>query len=303
MLFDKAVRRRQLNAMGFHGLDFGEQQITAGRSDLLLAPKSIRQDFMKSLEWPPAIRVRLRWRAIPFEGLFTAQETVNEYAHKLCDIYDPGASNYPFVAKYAKNKGIELIITDLASLLYPDHETKLTPQLQEEMNLCLPFAKKIFEKTVSLPPMTQMRQIRTKAPAGGWFVTTLDRDVADLNIVALFGYGLYVADDGLFKDIEQIFASISSQETQGTKIRLYKRSYLSEIGVIQPHGGKDQQWTYRFLPADRISSLVEDIVNKKILIPLRFGDEERHYVSTSFEEVGRGTQMIDVTLIPQEGKE
>lgn len=300
MLFDKAIRRRQLNEPSHYSFsDFSPD--LSGETEMRLPPQNYQPEFLESPEgWPERIEILTQWEQVPIEKTILAQEFICGQTMDICNIYDPDATNVPLISESANNRAIAFTTLNHAKFIHSQREHILEGRGLKGYEFKIPFQQKIYEKDYLFPDSNKLVQYRNSLEGGGWLVTPPFGLRAQANLVGLFAYGVYAPKGAELSEIEQVYASIASTQDNETSIRIYCDSFLRELGLIPPRGGQYDRWVYKHNTDKIPSSMLADIKNHKIEIQVKSGEIEETYVSTDYRENDPDAQKIDLIFIPKE---
>lgn len=292
MLFDKAIRKRQLllPIQGYHELD---SPITSGQPEFTLQPQEFEPNFYDELvTWPANFDLLAHWQTVPVESEgVNVGEVISGNSFRQKAFYAEATADSPDLSRASAYSCIRIFYKNVVTGQSSSHGSLLKIAMCE--------GELIYEKKFKIQSPGELIQLREQLPGGKWLVTSPVAAEKGENIVPLLGYGCYAPSTCDFSQIEQVYASIGSTGKE-VSVKLYKESYLRQQGVVPPTGGTIQDWRYLFI-GDNNPSLVSDIINNRIRIKVMLGDHIRTYVSIAHRQVSQLDQLIYLTFKPEEG--
>ncbi len=304
MLFEKAIRRRQLlsSSQGHFEPDTEAYQEVPLMS---LNPLEFLPNYLDEEKlWPQSIELLLKWLPeVIQEGQVRAQEIVSDQELEVCDFYAVGSSDKPEIAQAARYRAIRFLYADQAKFIQDETEQLVKGVTCGDWSIELPQDGVFYRKLFSHQVPGLIRQYRKGLGEGEWMVTAPKTGVEKKNRVPLLCYGAHIPTKSKVGEIEQIYASLSTTG-QKTLVKIYKESKLASLGISPVQGGFYNGWTYEFIDLHaKGTDLPTDIRSGKILFTLKRDEGFRSYISADFKETGQGKQRLRVSFIPQELKE
>lgn len=279
MIFEKAIRRRQspLPSLGHHEVD---STVTSGSPILQLQPQVGELSFIHELvEWPQKIDLLVHWQQLPLDRVdVKAQEIVSGMPMGIKDFYARKTSDKPELAASSRHKAIILFFRE-------GHESLATNQ-------------QLYTKTYLSQDDGLLMQHRKSQGEGHWWMKVPKTGEEGNDMLPLLAYGCHAPPGCSFADIQQTYASIGA-DGNDTRISLYTESALRQRGIVQPDGGTIDGWRYIFIDRHANPSLIGDITNHKIEVPITIGEVTRTYVSVAYRESSESNQLIYLTIKPK----
>lgn len=230
MHFEKALRRQQLlpEPIGHAEADSKRNQGEPIMQTVHRRGKAATT-IVQSAQWPQEIILQLSWQAIPLPVLTTkVQSLVPDYTFASTQMYLEHATDAKHLAQNAC-AAVEISFERIISVSEPGLQSLQFPLYLGDV---------LLHHAFLLQQAGTLTLRRRPLGDGDWLVTPPKMpELANINLLGLFGYAGFAKPGVRLQDLEQIFAHIT-QAGNETRLSLKPYSDLVSANIAPPYGGQ-----------------------------------------------------------------